>query len=100
MIGQARNEAILRSHLEKLGVRVELSTELVGFEQDEDGVRVKVINRDGSAEAPETVEASFLVGADGAKSTFLSHSYRLEPLLSIHRYREEAAGTLFHRRDT
>ncbi|KAF7798988.1 hypothetical protein EIP86_010217 [Pleurotus ostreatoroseus] len=68
MIGQARNEAILRTHLKELGVRVELSTELVGFEQDEDGVRVKVIKRNESAEAPEIVEASFLVGADGAKS--------------------------------
>ena len=79
--------------MENLGVRVELSTELVGFEQDEDGVRAKVINRNESAEAPETVEASFLVGADGAKSTFISKSCRPEPLLNIHRYREEAAGT-------
>ena len=70
MIGQARNEAILRRHLETLGVHVELDTELVGFEQNESNVSAHIVKRNGSSEVHETVEASYLVGADGARSAF------------------------------
>ncbi len=68
IIGQSHNEAIVRSHLEKLGVHVELNTELVSFEQDANGVTAQVVKHDGSSDVPETVLASYVVGAEGARS--------------------------------
>lgn len=65
LIGQAHNEEILRAHLEKHGVFVD-----VDFEQREDGVKARITKRipDGSPDIQETVEAEWLVGADGARS--------------------------------
>ncbi|KAJ3518626.1 hypothetical protein NM688_g9412 [Phlebia brevispora] len=69
IIGQAHNEEILRDHLAKHNVFVELSTELVDFDQDENGVIAHVIKHNGSEETSETIPAAFLIGADGARST-------------------------------
>ncbi|KAH7923394.1 hypothetical protein BV22DRAFT_1036317 [Leucogyrophana mollusca] len=67
LIGQQTLEAILRSHLEKFGVFVEVGTELRSFEQNSDGVIAKVAKQQGSGEVLETIEASWLIGTDGAR---------------------------------
>ncbi|GAA3566918.1 FAD-dependent monooxygenase [Kribbella ginsengisoli] len=61
MLGQSRTEAILRNRLADFGVSVELSTALVGFTQYDDRVVAEL-------STGETVEADYLVGADGGKS--------------------------------
>ena len=68
MIGQGHNEEILRSHLAKYNVFVELNTELVGFEQRNDGVTVHIVKRNGAEETRETTVVGWLVGAEGARS--------------------------------
>jgi 2-polyprenyl-6-methoxyphenol hydroxylase-like FAD-dependent oxidoreductase len=61
---QDRHERLLIAHLEDMGVRVERETELLGFEQHEDHVQVRLRGPDGE----ETCEARYLAGCDGAKS--------------------------------
>lgn len=68
MIGQGHNEEILRSHLAKYNVQVELNSELVSFEQDANSVTVNILKRDGTQEKTETALVDWLVGADSAKS--------------------------------
>ena len=65
MVPQWRTEEVLRARLAELGGRVELATELVGFEQDEDGVTATLVRAGG---APERVRVGWLVGADGGRS--------------------------------
>ncbi|WP_067889769.1 FAD-dependent monooxygenase [Nocardia vaccinii] len=65
MLGQSDTEAILRARLAEFGVRVELSTALVTFTQDADGVTAILAGPGGS----ERVPADYLVGADGGRST-------------------------------
>jgi 2-polyprenyl-6-methoxyphenol hydroxylase-like FAD-dependent oxidoreductase len=60
-VPQWRTEQILRSRLAGHGVEVALSTGLVGFEQDEDGVTARL-------ESGRTLRAAYLVGADGGRS--------------------------------
>ncbi|KAL4242654.1 hypothetical protein ABKN59_011650 [Abortiporus biennis] len=68
MIGQDHAESILRSHLAKLGIQVERSTELVSFQQDLNGVTAEILKRsDDDKEIRETARFDFLVGADGAR---------------------------------
>ncbi|MFE9789177.1 FAD-dependent monooxygenase [Nocardia salmonicida] len=64
VLGQSDTEAILRARLDELGVTVEFGTALVDFIQDDTGVTA-ILHRDGT---PETVRASYLVGADGGAS--------------------------------
>lgn len=61
-LGQSQTEAILRERLAEFGVRVELGTELVSFNQDASGVTVHL-------STGEIVRSSYLVGADGGRST-------------------------------
>ena len=65
MLPQNLTDGILRDRLAALGGRVELSTALVGFEADQDGVTATL--RRG--EETETVRVEYLVGADGGRST-------------------------------
>ncbi|KAH7912300.1 FAD-binding monooxygenase [Hygrophoropsis aurantiaca] len=67
VIGQQTLEAILRSHLEKQGCFVELGSELRSFKQSDDRVVAHIIKKQGDEEVTETIEASFLIGTDGAK---------------------------------
>ncbi|MFC9330652.1 FAD-dependent monooxygenase [Kitasatospora sp. NPDC057015] len=60
-IPQWRTEDLLRERLAEYGVQVELGTELVGFTQDEQGVRAELA--DG-----RRIPADYLVGCDGARS--------------------------------
>ena len=63
-------EEILRTHLTKYGVAVELGKALVGIDQDVDTVMAMVVAKqpDGT-EIQESIVAQYLVGSDGAKGT-------------------------------
>ncbi len=63
---QAQLEGLLEAKLNELGVLVERNTELVGLEQDGDGVRARLKLPDG---ADEHVQTGYLVGCDGAHSS-------------------------------
>lgn len=63
---QDEHEALLEGALLKLGVKVERSTELMGFTDDGDCVRAVLQNAEG---VQEMCEARYLAGCDGARST-------------------------------
>jgi 2-polyprenyl-6-methoxyphenol hydroxylase-like FAD-dependent oxidoreductase len=62
---QDAHEKFLVAKLEEVGVKVERSTELAGFEQGADSVRARLRHADG---AEEIVEATYIAGCDGAHS--------------------------------
>jgi 2-polyprenyl-6-methoxyphenol hydroxylase-like FAD-dependent oxidoreductase len=64
IIPQWRVEEILRERLAGFGGRVELATELIGFEQNGDCVAATLSGPGG----PEQLTAEYLVGADGGHS--------------------------------
>jgi 2-polyprenyl-6-methoxyphenol hydroxylase-like FAD-dependent oxidoreductase len=64
LIPQWRVEEILRERLAEFGGRVELATELMGFEQNSDCVTA-TLSRTG---VTEHMVANYLVGADGGRS--------------------------------
>lgn len=66
MIPQSETERLLEEHLATLNVKAERQTELTDFKETADGVSCVLKHADGSE---ETVEASWLIGADGAHST-------------------------------
>ena len=66
LIQQSETERLLEEHLAGLGARVERQVELKTFEQSSDVVTCTLAHADGSE---ETVEASWLIGCDGAHST-------------------------------
>ena len=62
----------MRDHLAKHGVQVELGTEPISLEQDADGVKVTVRKLTvDNTEQEEVIQASYVIGADGAKGKFL-----------------------------
>ncbi|QNP69696.1 FAD-dependent monooxygenase [Streptomyces roseirectus] len=63
-IDQDRLEHLLRERAVELGAHLSFGTELVSFEQDDDGVSA-VLRQDG---AERTVRARYLVAADGGRS--------------------------------
>ena len=65
-ITQIGLEPLLRRSAEERGAEHAYATELVSFEQDDDGVTAVLRPRDGGAE--QTVRADYLVAADGAHS--------------------------------
>ena len=67
LVPQDRLEPVLLDHARKLGVEVRFGTELVSLEQDSTGVTAVVCSvGDGTC---STVRASYVVGADGTRST-------------------------------
>ncbi|SDP01385.1 2-polyprenyl-6-methoxyphenol hydroxylase [Streptomyces sp. cf386] len=66
IVEQVDTEAVLRAAVARLGVTVEWGVKLTGFAQRPDRVEVRLEHADG---APETAEASWLVGCDGGHST-------------------------------
>jgi 2-polyprenyl-6-methoxyphenol hydroxylase-like FAD-dependent oxidoreductase len=64
MIPQFLTEAVMRERLAELGHHVEFGTALVDFEQDAGGVRARVASPNGEV----SIDAQFLVGADGGRS--------------------------------
>ena len=63
---QTDTEAVLTARLAELGVHVERSTTLTALDARDDGVVATVTAPDGTA---ATIEAAFVVGTDGARST-------------------------------
>jgi 2-polyprenyl-6-methoxyphenol hydroxylase-like FAD-dependent oxidoreductase len=66
MIPQSETERLLEQYLNSLGVQVERTVELLRFAASESGVTSTLRHSDGTE---ETVEASWLIGCDGAHST-------------------------------
>jgi 2-polyprenyl-6-methoxyphenol hydroxylase-like FAD-dependent oxidoreductase len=66
MIPQSDTERLLESHLATFGVKAERQTELMKFESSADGVSCTLRHSDSR---DETVEATWLIGCDGAHST-------------------------------
>lgn len=64
-VPQYATERILREELALRGVSVERGVRVSGFEEDSDGVRVTL----SSDEGEQSVQADYLIGADGAHST-------------------------------
>ncbi|MEU7040950.1 FAD-dependent monooxygenase [Streptomyces varsoviensis] len=66
LIAQDTLEPVLRAAAVDAGATVRFDTELLGFDQDDEGVRAELLDRtDGSR---HRVEARYLVAADGARS--------------------------------
>jgi 2-polyprenyl-6-methoxyphenol hydroxylase-like FAD-dependent oxidoreductase len=61
---QWRTEAILREHLERLGLEVEFGAEVTSLEDDAEGVRVTFL----SGGRAETVTAAYILNAGGGHS--------------------------------
>jgi 2-polyprenyl-6-methoxyphenol hydroxylase-like FAD-dependent oxidoreductase len=64
MVPQFRSERVMRERMLELGHWPEFGCELVGFEQDTDGVIVRLAGKGGE----ETLRVRWLVGADGGRS--------------------------------
>jgi 2-polyprenyl-6-methoxyphenol hydroxylase-like FAD-dependent oxidoreductase len=69
IIPQFRVEEILRKYLASLGHQVELATELIDLEQDEETVTA-TLQRDG---LPHKVTAQYVFAADGGRSFLRKH---------------------------
>jgi 2-polyprenyl-6-methoxyphenol hydroxylase-like FAD-dependent oxidoreductase len=65
LVSQAETERVLEEHLESLGGKIERPVELLTFAQDAEGVSARLSHEDGRQ---ETVQAHYVVGADGAHS--------------------------------
>ncbi len=67
-IPQYKLEAVLREHAQSLpGVEIVFGQEFVGYEENKDGLQVKIRLVDSGAE--RIVSAQYLIGADGARSS-------------------------------
>lgn len=69
MVPQFLTEGVMRERLAELGHRPEFGCELVGFQQDADGVTARLRGAAGD----EAVRARYLIGADGGRS-FVRHA--------------------------
>jgi len=65
MLGQPQLVRQLDAHARELGVDIRWGHELIGLESHSDGVKVNV----STSEETYTLEATYLVGADGGRST-------------------------------
>lgn len=65
---QYETERILQEYLEGFGTRIERGTELVSFEQDDDGVTARLVRTGADGDGEEEVRCRYLVGCDGAHS--------------------------------
>jgi 2-polyprenyl-6-methoxyphenol hydroxylase-like FAD-dependent oxidoreductase len=70
MVPQYDTEAVLRRHLAAHGVTPDLGVELLGFEQDEDGLSARLREPDGTE---RTEPYAYLVACDGAHSVVRHH---------------------------
>ncbi|KAG7445101.1 uncharacterized protein BT62DRAFT_920845 [Guyanagaster necrorhizus] len=68
MVGQDLQEDILRKHLAKYGITVELGTELVSFEQLPDGVVSRVVRTRDGQRFEESIQSQWIIGAEGSHS--------------------------------
>ncbi|KDQ12569.1 hypothetical protein BOTBODRAFT_56631 [Botryobasidium botryosum FD-172 SS1] len=67
ILPQDITEGVLRDHLQKYGIQPEFGKELVGFQQDDDGVTAQILSLEKEEDSEETLRVGWLVGADGAK---------------------------------
>ncbi|MFC7393377.1 FAD-dependent monooxygenase [Scopulibacillus cellulosilyticus] len=65
-IAQDILEPILRKHAEQNGVDLRYNTEMISFEQDQDGVSAIIRNKSDSTS--RQIKADFMIAADGSKS--------------------------------
>jgi 2,4-dichlorophenol 6-monooxygenase len=63
---QTKMEPILVAEATRLGVQVRFGWELISFTQDSSGVTAQIVDR--VTEAPITVHAQYMIGADGGRS--------------------------------
>lgn len=73
MVPQFLTERVLRERLLELGHQPEFACELMGFQQDADGVTAQLVGNTG----PQTLRTRWLVGADGGRS-FVRHALNIE----------------------
>ncbi|WP_407550932.1 FAD-dependent monooxygenase [Streptomyces sp. Pv4-95] len=66
LIGQDRFEPVLRAKAVELGADIRFGTELVGYEEDADGI--SAVLRDVRHDTETTVRARYLIAADGFRS--------------------------------
>ena len=52
----------------RYSIEIECGTELIGFEQDEQGVTAHLVKHGADKDTEETVRIDYLIGADGARS--------------------------------
>ncbi|ROM34161.1 2-polyprenyl-6-methoxyphenol hydroxylase [Pseudomonas poae] len=69
MVPQFLTEQVMRERLLELGHQPEFGCELIGFEQDAEGVCARLVGKGGE----ESIRARWLVGADGGRS-FVRHA--------------------------
>jgi 2-polyprenyl-6-methoxyphenol hydroxylase-like FAD-dependent oxidoreductase len=77
MVPQFLTERVMRERLVELGHHVEFGCELVGLEQDEDGVTARLVRQAGPEATQETIRVRYLIGADGGRS-FVRHTLGIE----------------------
>jgi 2-polyprenyl-6-methoxyphenol hydroxylase-like FAD-dependent oxidoreductase len=66
-------EEIIRTHLAKYGIVVELGKALIDIDQDANTVTATVaVKQPDGTEKQEMIIAQYLVGSDGAKGTSLN----------------------------
>jgi len=65
-ISQSLLEPLLKNRAEQLGAQLRFATDMVGFEQDSDGVTATIRHRDTGQ--TDTVRAKYMIAADGAHS--------------------------------
>ena len=75
MLSQYLHEQVLRDHVEKLGAKIELGTELVGLQQDGEKVNVELVKHDGETKTAERATFSYVIGADGGRSMERSYLF-------------------------
>jgi 2-polyprenyl-6-methoxyphenol hydroxylase-like FAD-dependent oxidoreductase len=99
IVPQSGTEKILEDRVRELGVPITYGANVVGLDQDADGVRLQVQGGSGR----ETVRASYAVGADGAHSTvrrlagveFAGQQYQTHIMLADVTLADPPVGTLF-----
>ncbi|KAF9550614.1 hypothetical protein CPC08DRAFT_674788 [Agrocybe pediades] len=67
-LGQHLHEAVLKAHLEAVGVTVEGGSELRSFKEVGDHVEAEIVRHVDGKEVIEHIETPYLVGMDGAHS--------------------------------
>jgi 2-polyprenyl-6-methoxyphenol hydroxylase-like FAD-dependent oxidoreductase len=74
LLEQSKNERLLYDYLQQRDKEVFWNTEFKNLSQTDEGITAQVISAAGS---PQTIEARYLVGCDGAKS-LVRHALNLE----------------------
>jgi 2-polyprenyl-6-methoxyphenol hydroxylase-like FAD-dependent oxidoreductase len=98
---QSATESVLEARAVRLGVPIDRGVEVIGLEQDADGVRVSVATADGT----RVERARYVVGCDGAHSRvrdmlgvgFVGAQYQTHIMLADARLSEPPTEAMFGR---